>query len=207
MNDLFLFLLELLGTVAFAASGALVGMKKHMDIFGVAILGLTTAVGGGVLRDLILGVAPPTTFRSPVYAVVAICVALLFFLPAARRQLGRGRRVYETVLLYMDSVGLGVFTVSGVQTALLASDEHGLFLLVFVGVVTGIGGGIIRDVLAGRTPEVFVRNFYACASLAGALVCSLLCRPLGGAAAVLGALVVIVLRLCAVRFRWRLPRA
>ena len=77
----FIFLLELLGTVSFAASGAMTGLKKNMDIFGVCILGLTTAVGGGVIRDLILGITPPNTFRNPVYATVAIATALVLFLP------------------------------------------------------------------------------------------------------------------------------
>ena len=107
----FVLIFEILGTIAFALSGAMTGLKKEMDIFGVAILGLTTAVGGGILRDLVLGITPPTTFQKPVYALVAIVVSILAFLPGIRRQLTRRQAVYEKILLLMDSIGLGVFTV------------------------------------------------------------------------------------------------
>ena len=82
---------ELIGTIAFAASGAMVGLSKKMDIFGVAVLGLVTAVGGGVIRDIVLGLTPPATFQNPVYALVAIFVSLILFVPAVRRFLFKNR--------------------------------------------------------------------------------------------------------------------
>ena len=199
MSETLFFVLELIGTIAFAASGAMVGLKKGMDIFGVAILGLCTAVGGGVIRDLVLGITPPVTFQDPVYAV---------FLPAVRSRLERGSRLYDVVMLLMDSIGLGVFTVVGVQSAYSVSSSYSIFLLAFVGVITGVGGGVLRDVLAGDTPYIFVKHFYACASLIGALLCSLAWMPLGSTAAtLLGAAAVVALRLCAAYFRWNLPKA
>lgn len=208
MSETILQALELAGTVAFALSGAMAGLKKEMDIFGVVILGLCTAVGGGFVRDLVLGVTPPAMFHHPVYAAVAVAVAIVVFLPPIRRYLSRKHRVFDALMLCMDSVGLGAFTVVGVRAAYAVSSENGLFLLCFVGVMTGVGGGIVRDVLAGQTPQVFVKHFYACASLAGALLCALL-WPLAGetAALLLGAAAVVILRLCAARFRWSLPRA
>lgn len=104
MERLFL-ILELAGTLAFAASGAITGLKKNMDIFGVCILGLTTAVGGGVIRDVILGITPPTTFLDPIYAVVALLTSLVLFLPRIRRLLMWDQRLYDLVLLIMDSAG------------------------------------------------------------------------------------------------------
>ena len=206
--DIFILLLELVGTVAFAASGALTGVKKHMDVFGVAILGLTTAVGGGIIRDLVLGITPPVTFRDPVYAVVSFCTAMVVFLPSVRRRLTRSSRVLDAVLLVMDSVGLGVFTVVGMQTAYGAVADCSFFLLIFVGVITGVGGGVMRDVLAGDTPYIFIKHIYASASLAGAVLCAALWSSLSPLAAMLsGMTLVIIIRLLSAHFKWNLPRA
>jgi len=199
--------LELVGTVAFSVSGAMTGLRKNMDLFGVAILGLTTAVGGGMIRDLILGNTPPVMFRDPVYAMVALCTAVIVFLPAVQRLLDRIHGLYDVLMLWMDSLGLGIFTVVGIQTAYTALEQPGVFLLLFVGVITGVGGGLLRDLFAGDTPYIFVKHFYACASLIGAAVCVVLWGLLGQTAAVvLGASAVVILRLLAVRFRWSLPR-
>ena len=207
MEQLFL-ILELVGTLAFAASGAITGLKKNMDVFGICILGLTTAVGGGVIRDLILGLTPPATFLDPVYAVVALLTSLVLFLPRIRHLLMWDQRLYDLVLLIMDSVGLGIFTVSGIRIAYQSTPSPSLFLLVFVGVVTGVGGGVLRDVMAGDTPYIFVKHVYASASLAGALACVVL-WPLAGemAAMLCGGGLVIAIRILSAHFRWNLPRA
>ena len=207
MTDVLIYLLELNGTIAFAASGAILGVGKRMDVFGVAMLGLCTAVGGGVIRDLVLGITPPTTFRDPSYALVAIVTAVVVFLPVVRRALHRHERAYELGMLWMDSIGLGVFTVAGVQTACRVGQGDNLFLLIFVGIITGVGGGILRDVMAGLMPYVFVRHFYACASLIGALACALLWPWIGDLAAMtVGAVLVIVLRMAAAHYHWSLPK-
>ena len=204
----FILLLELVGTLAFAASGALTGLKKNMDIFGVAILGLTTAVGGGVIRDVILGNTPPATFRNPAYATIAIITALVLFLPGVRHFLMRNPRHFDHSLFWMDAAGLGIFTVVGIRTAYACADRPTLFLLVFVGVITGVGGGVLRDMMAGNTPYIFVRHVYASASLAGALLCGALWNVLGEMPAmVLGAGTVILIRWLSFHFRWNLPKA
>lgn len=203
-----LLLFEIVGTVAFAISGAMTGMKKKMDIFGVAILGLTTAVGGGALRDIILGNTPPVMFRNPIYAVIAIVTSVILFLPAVQRLILRIHGLYDSLMLLMDSVGLGIFTVVGIRTAYAAVADPGWFLLLFVGVVTGVGGGVLRDVMAGDTPYVFVKHFYACASLLGAVVCILLWTLAGQTIAMAaGAAAVVALRYLAVKYRWSLPKA
>ena len=89
MSDVLVFVLELIGTVAFAVSGAIVGIKKQMDLFGVIVLGICTAVGGGIVRDLVLGVTPPVTFQNPVYTLTAAAVSVLMFLPHMRARIGR----------------------------------------------------------------------------------------------------------------------
>ena len=147
--DILLLILELLGTLAFAASGALTGLRKNMDIFGVCILGLTTAVGGGVIRDLSLGNTPPATFQNPVYATVAVITALVLFLSKLRHFLMHNVHLFDRVLFWMDTAGLGIFTVVGIRIAYAHVPNASLFLLIFVGVITGVGGGILRDILAG----------------------------------------------------------
>lgn len=202
-----LFVLEIIGTIAFAISGAVVGIQKKMDIFGVCILGLTASVGGGILRDLILNITPPAAFQNPAFAVTAILVSILFFIPAVRNSFEH-RKVYEALILIMDSIGLGLFTVVGVQVATAAMPERNLFLITFVGVLTGVGGGILRDVFAGNTPYIFIKHFYACASIIGAWTCALLWPLTGSVSAMIaGATLTVILRLLAARFRWSLPKA
>ena len=204
----FLLILEIIGTVAFAVSGAMTGLSKKMDIFGVVILGLTTAVGGGMIRDLVLGLTPPAMFTNPIYAAVAAVVSVIVFLPAVRRWLTAYGRVREILMLVMDSLGLGVFTVVGIQRAYTATEHRGLFLLVFVGVVSGVGGGLLRDVMAGQTPYIFVKHVYASASIIGAILCAALWAPLGATMAmILGASVILTIRLLAAHYHWSLPKA
>ena len=112
-----IYTLELIGTIAFAISGASVGIKKKMDILGVAVLAMTTAVGGGILRDLIINVVPPAAFRDPTFTVTAIAVGLIAFLPPVREDYRRKAEFYEKVLLVTDALGLGIFTAIGIQAA------------------------------------------------------------------------------------------
>jgi uncharacterized membrane protein YeiH len=201
-------ILELAGTMAFSASGAMTGLKKNMDIFGVCILGLTTAVGGGIIRDLILGNTPPATFQDPIYAAVALVSAAVLFLPQVRRVLMWDQALYDLVLLILDTAGLGIFTVMGIRIAWNCLAQPTMFLLVFVGVVTGVGGGVMRDVMAGDTPYIFVKHVYASASLAGAVLCAALWRPAGELPAMLaGMVLVMVIRGLSAHYRWNLPKA
>lgn len=204
----FALILELVGTVAFAASGAIIAIRKKMDIFGVAVLALTTAVGGGIIRDVILDVTPPATFRDPIYALTAIAVSIIVFLKPVRHYLTGNHAVYQRTMLVMDALGLGIFSVVGVSMAYTAQPDAGAFLAVFVGVLTGVGGGVMRDVMAGDMPYIFVRHIYACASLAGALLCALSWHALGQVPAmVAGAATVVVIRILSATFKWNLPKA
>ena len=202
-----LLVLDLIGTVAFAVSGALTGMKKGMDLFGVAILGLVTAVGGGAMRDVLLGIFPPAMLTTPAYTILSLFVGVVSFILFSNRFIAVHQKLFDGLLFVSDSLGLGSFTVYGVSTALGASDG-GLFLVVFLGVITGVGGGVLRDVLAGNMPYIFTKHIYACASLAGALVCALLWPAAGETAATLAGLAVVVcIRCLAAYFQWDLPRA
>lgn len=205
-----IFLLEIIGTIAFASSGALIGIRKNMDIFGVLVLGITTAVGGGCIRDLILGIHPPQMFQNVSYVGAAtVTSCFLFALIYWKKGLLESHfmEIYEQAMNTFDAIGLGIFTVMGIRTAIANLDHASIFLLVFVGVVTGIGGGMLRDIMTGTTPFVFVKHVYACASLAGALLYLMLYRRLDEIAAiVLSAAAVILIRLLAAHYRWNLPR-
>lgn len=204
------FLIEMIGTVAFASSGAMVGIRKNMDIFGVNMLGITTAVGGGIIRDLVLGATPPRTFKDPVYILVSMVTScLLFICVYFNKQFLESKWMaqYERLMMTLDAIGLGAFTVMGIYVAIHRPDKKSALLLIFVGMVTGIGGGMLRDVMAGMTPFVFVKHVYACASMVGAIVCVALLQWIDEVPAmIIGAAVIVVIRLLAARFRWNLPR-
>ena len=205
--DTFIFVVNIIGTLAFAASGAMIGLNKNMDIFGVCILGLATATGGGVIRDLILGLTPPMAFRDPTYAVLALATSAVFFSRRVRRVLMHNQRRYDRLLFWMDTLGLGVFSVAGVELAFSRSGHPTFFLLVFIGTITGVGGGVLRDLLAQEVPYIFVKHIYACASLAGAALCAGLWR-FGSMPAMLGGIAaVVIIRVLAAHFHWNLPRA
>lgn len=204
------FFMEMAGTVAFAASGAMVGVERNMDIFGVSVLGVVTAVGGGMIRDIVLGIIPPNVFTNPVYALVATitsCVVFLVFYWKRQFLEGHMRLTYDRVMLVMDSIGLGIFTVVGVNTGIRSGYMDNVFLLVFLGTITGVGGGLMRDMMAGVPPYIFVKHIYACASIVGAVVCVYMNRFVGNVEAMMVAcFVIILIRYLAAHYRWNLPR-
>jgi uncharacterized membrane protein YeiH len=204
------FVMEILGTIAFAASGAMVGVGQNMDIFGVIVLGVVTAVGGGAIRDVVLGITPPSVFQHPAYASVAVVTSCMVFCVLYwKRELleGHFRMAYDRLMLIMDSIGLGIFTVVGVNTGIRQGYLDKTFFLVFLGTITGVGGGLLRDMMAGVPPYIFVRHVYACASIVGAIVCVYMHRFFGAVPAmVVSSSVVILIRYLAAHFHWNLPR-
>ncbi len=209
--EYFIFCFDLIGTFAFALSGAITGLQNRMDILGVCVLGLTTACGGGITRDLLLGITPPSAFRDPIFLCVALGVSILVFIPWLRRLLFANRQFFDCMLLWTDSAGLGIFTVCGVQVAMTAGHGDNAILVLFVAALTGVGGGVLRDIFAGDRPYIFIKHFYACAAFAGALVCYLPWRYLPQIPTnldmIAGFAVVLILRLCAAHFHWSLPKS
>ena len=208
-QEIITFIMEMLGTVAFAASGAMVGVGRNMDIFGVGVLGVVTSVGGGMIRDIVLGIVPPGVFRNPVYALVAtVTSCIVFLLLYCKRELleGKFKLTYDRIMLIMDSIGLGIFTVVGVNTGIRRGYIDNTFLLVFLGTITGVGGGLLRDMMAGVPPYIFVRHIYACASIVGAIVCVYMHRHFGAVEAmVVSSAVVMLIRYLAAHYHWNLP--
>ena len=187
-QQLITFIMEMVGTIAFAASGAMVAVDRAMDIFGVIVLGVTTSV-------------------YTVVATVTSCVVFMILYLKKELLQGHNRETYDKVMLVMDSIGLGIFTVVGVNTGIAHGYMDYTFLLVFLGTVTGVGGGLLRDVMAGVPPYILVRHIYACASIVGAIVCVVLYRNFGAVAAMVGAsAVVILIRYLAAHYRWNLPK-
>mgnify|MGYP004603995939 CR=1 FL=1 len=198
---------ELIGAVAFAISGAALGIRKEMDLFGVAMMGMTTAVGGGILRDMMLGQTPPAALRDPTQALVAIAVSVLVFYIWRWRKTELHNRYADAVLLVADSIGLGIFSVHGAAVAVRAGLGGNVFLTLLVGMLTGVGGGVLRDLCCMERPYIFTKHIYACASLAGAAACMLLWSAGENLALLTGCALTVVLRLCAAVFRWSLPKA
>jgi uncharacterized membrane protein YeiH len=208
--DLMMSVLEILGTVAFSISGAVEAMRKQMDLLGVIVLGVVTAIGGGIIRDITIGKVPPATFQNPLFAEIAIVTAVISFIAGAifsKYQLDSTSVFWNQVLLVSDAFGLGAFTVLGISSTqeFLGSDNTALLL--FVGVITGVGGGLLRDVFAGNIPYIFRKHVYATVSIIGA-VSYLVLQSLGfpKLAVVTSVLLVLILRLLAAHFEWNLPR-
>ena len=205
----FLLWTSVLGTAAFAVSGAMLAVQKKMDLFGVNILALATAVGGGAIRDLLIGQTPPVMFLHPAYATIAILTAnVVFAVSSLHRRLPPGRiaALYERTLALSDALGLAAFTVNGVSIG-MESASPTFFLAVSLGVVTGVGGGVLRDMLAQEMPAVCVKDIYAVAALAGAVCTAFLWSRVPPEAAMsLGFCVVLVIRLLAIARHWNLPR-
>ena len=209
--DEFIFILELIGTVAFASSGAMIAIDKKMDLFGVNVLGATTAVGGGIMRDIILGLTPPGAFSHPVYVLVAALTSTILFVIAYAKPTAFESRVktdyYDKLMFWCDTAGLGIFTVVGIQAAVRAVGGENVFFFVFIGTLTGVGGGVLRDIMAGETPYILVKHIYACAAIAGGIVCVVGRTAFGEAyGTILGLAATVLLRFLAAHFRWNLMR-
>ncbi len=191
--------LDMIGTAVFAITGALAAGRKRMDIFGVIVLGCVTALGGGTLRDIILGNHPVFWIRETSYLAVCTIAGIATFVVAQRWKMP------ERLLLYADGVGLAVFTVIGFQKGFAAT--HAYSIAVVTGVMTGGFGGIIRDVLSGEIPLVFRREIYASASFCGAaLFAVLIYFQIPAPYCVIAAVsVTLCVRLAALRWNLALP--
>lgn len=194
-------ILDWVGTFAFALSGALLGVRKQFDLFGVLFLSFVAAVAGGMMRDVLIGNVPPAAIKHAHYCLIAVGGGLLtfFFQPTVASR--------QREILLFDAVGLALFAVVGAQKAI----EHGIHPLMaaLLGMLTGIGGGMTRDVLAGEVPFVLRSELYAVAALTGGATVAA-GHALGavpGYSALMGATVCLFLRLMAIYRNWRVPIA
>ncbi|MFZ2259575.1 putative membrane protein YeiH [Luteococcus japonicus] len=192
-------LLDVIGVFAFALSGGLVGVRRHFDIFGILTLAVVTALGGGIVRDLLLGITPPRNITNLPLVVLALGAGLFtFFFEGTVERLRR-------LVLVADAVGLAAFCVTGTLTAINAG--HPGMEAILVGVITAAGGGAIRDVLAGQVPSVFSPELYALPALLGSVLVDVTQRLGLGGPLTQWLLVALVcaLRIAAVKFNWKSP--
>jgi len=194
-----LFILQIIGTIAFAISGALVAGKKKMDVFGVVILGVMVAVGGGSIRDILLGETPVFWIENNWYILLAATSALLT-IPLSKHLINL-KRSY----LLSDAIGLAVFSILGTQKALELNT--GYVVAISMGVVTGVFGGVLRDVLANRRPSVLYSEIYAMAAILGSILYITLLELHVSLIHALWVSIsfIITLRILAIIFKWRLP--
>ena len=192
--------LDLAGTFAFALSGAVAARERGLDWFGILVIAFTVACGGGVVRDLCIGAVPPAGLADWRYLATAVAAAVLTLASQ-----GLVRRLAHPVVLF-DTLGLGLFAVTGAQKALLSGSNAEVAVL--MGMVTAVGGGVARDVLLNRVPVILQREIYASAALVGAAVATFGDRLGLDSPALTWCAVAacFALRLASLRFRWNLPR-
>lgn len=210
MNSVF-FYLEILGVIAFSISGALVALNKKFDVFGVVIVGMITAVGGGIIRDIIVGHTPPKIFDNVYLIGVSVAVSLLTFVLAyvKRSKFLVIQNKIEVVNNYFDAVGLAVFTIMGVESIFSYGVANNVFLSISMGVLTGVGGGLLRDIFTGSLPYIFTKHIYAIASILGASVFYVLHInvDITVVSTIVGVAVIFILRVLATKYHWKLPKA
>jgi len=199
--DVFIYILDLFGTMAFAVTGAFKAIETKSDIVGIIILATITGVAGGTIRDIVLGRFPPNSIIDPSYVVITVItgIVLFFLYPKLKK--------HWNVFLKFDAIGLGVFTVIG---ATFAYNLFGLNFLAMAlaGMLTAVGGGILRDVFVNQIPIVFVKELYASASFVGVVVFYFLLAVEAElyVASIAGIAIVTGLRLVAMKYNWNLPK-
>lgn len=202
---------DMIGCIAFALSGSMVALHYRLDLFGNIVLAMTTAMGGGLIRDLIIGCNPPMMFQNPTYAIVASSVAVLLFLLArfSKNLYDRMEPHINALANVFDAIGLGAFTVVGMRSGIAAGFSDNGFLLVFLSLLTGVGGGVLRDLFVQRMPNVLHKHVYAVAVLIGAVVNLVMFRLNVSDVFATPATIVLVftIRMLATHYRWNLPHA
>ncbi len=202
--------MEIIGTMAFALSGALVAVSAGLDVFGVVFIACITAFGGGVVRDIILGIHPPAIFNDFYVFLLAIVVAGLAFVIAYafKEKFKNFKARIEVINNIFDAIGLAAFVVIGSEIACINGFMNHGFTVVFCGMITGIGGGIFRDVLIDTTPYIFKKHIYAVAAMLGGIAYFVFRTYMQNIqlASLVSMLLVFAIRMLATKYRWSLPK-
>ena len=210
IDELVGLMFEMVGTVAFAISGAMVAIKKRVDVFGVVVLSAMTALGGGIVRDILIGHLPPTMFSDYRYVMVAVITSVIVFIIAYifRESYQKSEKTVDAIKNIFDALGLGVFTVMGAKVAIESGFTVNGILVVCLAVVTGVGGGLIRDVMLMEIPFVLKKRIYAVASILGGTAYHLM--YIHGVnvriSSVIAVIVVFVVRILSTIFKLDLPK-
>lgn len=208
--DILFFAAEIIGTIAFSVAGSLVAIRRELDIFGTVVVGGVTAVGGGCIRDILLGNFPPNMFTVPVYAIVAAVISVLVFLieylfPAEKVL---ASKKYEFVVNIFDALGLAIFVVVGINSAKSCGYGDNTFLAICVGVLTGVGGGIIRDLLVKTVPMILRKQVYALPAIIGGIIYYYMDKADVNEIICVAVTIVFVMtvRILAAILKWNLPK-
>ncbi len=211
MIEIILLVLEIIGTIAFAVSGAFVAIKAKFDAFGVLVVGCITAVGGGITRDVIVGYTPPIIFSNLYILGIATLTSIIVFVIAyikSKAFIETSEKI-ERINNYFDAAGLAAFTVMGVELAFSEFNvSENVFLTITLAVLTGVGGGLLRDVLTENMPYIFTKHIYAIASILGACVYYVIRLFVDTTIipTLSGILVIFLLRVLATKYCWSLPK-
>lgn len=201
----------IIGVIAFGISGAMVAVKKRTDPFGVVFLAVITATGGGITRDLLLGVQPPVIFIDYTYVIFAAVAALVVFTVAhINKDFYRTKTErIDSINNVFDALGLGVFVVMGTQTAIDYGFAQNAFFTITIGVITGIGGGFLRDIMVGEIPFVLKKHIYVLAAFTGSIVFYFMYINSVDytISAFLSAGITFAIRMLATHYKWNLPPA
>ena len=200
---------EAVGVAACSISGSMIAIKRKLDAFGVVIIGCITAVGGGFIRDITIGIAPPAVFSSeyilPLAALVSVVTFAAVYFYHNTYTLVNNRA--NNIINIFDAIGLGAFTIIGTEAARRAGFYENMLLAVTLGTITGVGGGVLRDIMTNVTPYVFRKHIYAIASIIGSVIYYL--ADMAGAerlfSVVASLAVVITIRILASKYRWSMP--
>lgn len=204
-----IFIMELIGTIAFAISGALIAVRRSLDLFGVVLVGCITSVGGGIMRDLFLGKFPPNIFYNIIVLIVAaitsIVVFVVSYLNASKFEVLEKR--IESINNFFDAIGLAAFSAIGTEMACNAGFSDMAVFSISMGLITGIGGGIMRDILVDSTPYVLKKHIYALASIFGGAIYYFI-RINGNkiVALIVAIPIIVIIRILATKYHWKLPK-
>lgn len=210
MSEIVMTIMEIIGTVAFSISGALIAISCNLDVFGVMFIGVITAVGGGIVRDVFTGKYPPFIFSNTYILFLAACTAMIVFIIAYRNKhhFASFKEKIERINNVFDAIGLSAFTVTGTEMAFASGFSDMTFFVILMGMITGVGGGIFRDVLVSKTPYVLKKHIYALASLFGSVVYFFIRyytqEKVTGT--IIAMLSVFLIRMLATKYCWKLPK-
>lgn len=210
ISDIVMLALEIIGTISFAVSGAVVAIRAKLDIFGVSFIGSVTAVGGGIVRDLLLGKNPPSIFLNFYIFIISVTTSIIVFIVTYiyRRRFSELSEKIEYINNFYDAVGLAAFSVMGTEVAFVNGVGNNMFFAVTLGTLTGIGGGIFRDIMTDTTPFVFKKHIYALASIAGSCMYYILRVNFDNilVTSFVSMLFVFTIRMLATKYCWSLPK-
>ena len=209
-RDIILLIMEWIGTISFATSGALVAIRHSLDLFGVITVGSITAVGGGIMRDVLIGNVPPKIFSTPMVLIVAVLVSLVVFLIAYfyRKKFEKLSEKIDAINIVFDALGLAAFSITGVEVAYVTLPTGNAILPILMGVITGVGGGVFRDVLVNEKPYILTKHIYAVVSVLGCCIYFFVSAHLSHTvfATFFVLIFTVTMRVLAAKLRWKLPR-